>query len=299
MPDPDFLVRFWGARGSLPAPAALSVGFGSDTCCVEMRCGSDILIFDAGSGAASLGSRLVADKVSEFDLFFTHFHVDHIMGLPFLAPLYVPGVKARLYAGHLHLRDLDNCKQKVGGFMRPPYFPVTPEQFKATIDFRNFTPPATLSPRPGIRVSTARLRHPGGAVGYRVDFSGRSVCYVTDTEHVKGEPDAAVLDLIHGADIVIYDCTYTDAEFDQYLGFGHSTWEEGVRLCEAAGAKRLVLFHHQFTRGDEELKAIEAQAQARFPGAIAARTGLELRPDENAVALKSEPVARVPTPVPV
>jgi phosphoribosyl 1,2-cyclic phosphodiesterase len=287
MAEPDFLVRFWGARGSLPAPAALSYEYGSDTCCVEMRCGEHVLVFDAGSGAASLGVRLLADGVKEFDLFFSHFHVDHIIGLPFLAPLYTEGVHARLFAGHL--RDPRNCKQMVGGFMSPPYFPVTPEYFRAAIDFCNFTPPDVLTPRPGIRIRTARLRHPGGVVGYRVEYGGRAVCYLTDTEHIPGSPDETVLDLIAGADIVIYDCMYTEAEFDRFRGFGHSTWQEGVRLCEAAGAKRLVLFHHQITRDDAGLRAIEAEAQARFPGAIAARTGLELIP--------GEPITEAATPI--
>lgn len=276
MDDPQFLVRIWGARGSLPAPAALSYESGSDTCCVEMRCGSDILIFDAGSGAASLGNRLVAEKVREFDLFFTHFHIDHIIGLPFLSPLYTPGVTAHLYAGHLPSNR--NCKELISGFMKPPYFPVTPEQFSATIDFRNFDPPDSLSPRPGITLRTAQLRHPGGAVGYRVEFAGRSVCYVTDTEHVPGDPDDHVLDLIAGADIVIYDSMYTDAEFERFRGFGHSTWQEGVRLCKAAGVGKLVLFHHQITRDDAALRAVEVEADALFPGAVVARTGLELRP---------------------
>jgi phosphoribosyl 1,2-cyclic phosphodiesterase len=278
MAEPDFLVRFWGARGSLPAPAAQACAFGSDTCCVEMRVGGHVLIFDAGSGAASLGARLLAEGVEEFDLFFSHSHIDHIIGLPFLAPLYTEGVRARLFAGHL--RDPRDCKEMVSGFMSPPYFPVTPEYFRAAIEFRNFTPPEVLTPKPGIRIRTARLRHPGGVVGYRVEHAGRAVCYITDTEHIPGSPDSTVLDLIAGADIVIYDAMYTDAEFNQFRGFGHSTWEEGVRLCEAAGAKRLVLFHHQITRDDDALRALEADAKARFPGAIAARTGLELVPGE-------------------
>src|SRR4051812_36143683 len=100
MTDPAFLVRIWGARGSLPAPAAENCEFGSDTCCVEMRCGDKVLIFDAGSGAAGLGVRMIEEGTSDFDLFFTHCHFDHILGLPFLKPLYLKEVSARIYAGH-------------------------------------------------------------------------------------------------------------------------------------------------------------------------------------------------------
>jgi phosphoribosyl 1,2-cyclic phosphodiesterase len=163
-------------------------------------------------------------------------------------------------------------------FMAPPFFPVTPDIFHASVEFHDFRPPAILTPHPGIVISTVRLNHPNGCVGYRLDFAGRSFCYITDTEHVPGAPDEGILNLIRGADIMIYDCAYTDAEFDACRGFGHSTWEEGVRLCEAANVKQLVIFHHRPGRTDEDLRKIEIEAKARFSGAVVARTGLELVP---------------------
>lgn len=268
------LVRVWGARGSLPAPAAPNCDLGSDSCCVEMRCGPHVLIFDAGTGAASLSARLVADGITDFDLFFSHCHFDHIIGLPFIKPLYNPLVTARLHAGHFE--DATTCQEMVALFMGPPFFPLTPRSFSAAIDYRDFRPPDTLLPQPGIRISTVRLNHPNGSVGYRVDYGGRSVCYITDHEHVPGRPDPALLETIRGADILIYDCTYTDAELEPCRGWGHSTWEEGVRLCEAAGVGRLVIFHHQPGRDDRALRRIGAQAQARFPGAVVGHTGLEI-----------------------
>ena len=276
MNDEAFLTRIWGARGSLPAPAAANCDFGSDTCCVEMRCGPHVLIFDAGSGIASLGQKLMTDGVKDLDLFFSHCHFDHIFGLPFLKPLYNEAVTARIYAGHF--QDDMTCRQMVEQFMGPPYFPLTPKFFRAAIDFRDFRPPDAVHPGRGILVSTIRLNHPNGAVGYRVDYRGKSVCYVTDTEHTPGRTDGDLVDVIGGADILIYDCTYTDAEYDACAGYGHSTWQEGVRLCEAAGVGRLVIFHHSPGRDDAGLRAIEAEAQARFPGAVVARTGLELTP---------------------
>jgi len=276
MAEPQFLVRIWGARGSLPAPASENCAFGSDTCCVEMRCGGRVLIFDVGSGAQALSARLSDDGIDDFDLFFSHCHFDHIMGLPFLKPLYDHTVKARIYAGHFE--DATTCREMAERFMTPPFFPVTPNQFEAQIDFRDFRPPESLSPGGGITIATARLNHPNGCVGYRVSFGGHSVCYVTDIEHVGSTPDPDLTTLVRGADIMIYDCMYTDEEFDHYRGYGHSTWEEGVRLCEAAGVGRLVIFHHRPGRGDEELRAIERDAKARFPGAILGYTGLELTP---------------------
>jgi phosphoribosyl 1,2-cyclic phosphodiesterase len=276
MTDAPFLVRIWGARGSLPAPAAENCEFGTDSPCVEIRCGSHILVFDVGSGAESLGVRLMRESVKEFDIFLSHCHLDHIIGLPFMKPLYDPSVHVRLYAGHF-LDDM-TCREMAERFMAPPFFPITPKVFHAHVAFKDFRPPAALKPRSGIAISTVRLNHPNGSVGYRIDYAGKSVCYITDHEHVPGHPDPALLAMIRGAEIMIYDCMYTDAEFTGCQGYGHSTWQEGVRLCEAAGVERLVIFHHRPGRDDDALKLIETEAKARFPGAIVARTGLELLP---------------------
>lgn len=276
MSEAPFLVRVWGARGSLPAPAAGNCDLGTDSSCVEIRCGPHVLVFDVGSGAESLGNRLIAEGVRDFDIFLSHCHFDHIMGLPFMKPLYKETVKARLYAGHF-LDDM-TCRGMAERFMAPPFFPITPSVFHADVEFMDFRPPDVLRPRPGITVGTVRLNHPNGAVGYRIEYGGRGVCYVTDHEHVPGRPDPALLELLRDARILIYDCTYTDAEFEAWRGFGHSTWEEGVRLCEAAAVERLVLFHHRPGRRDADLRQIEAEAQARFPGAVVAYTGLELIP---------------------
>ena len=274
MAKPPFLVRIWGARGSLPAPAGSNCEFGSDTCCVEVRCGSDVLIFDAGTGAAGLGTRLAQEAVKSFDLFFSHCHFDHIIGFPFIKPLFDPSATIRVYAGHFE--DATTCRAMAERFLSPPFFPLTPAEFRARIEYVDFRPPDQLTPRPGISVGTVRLNHPNGAVGYRIDFAGRSLCYVTDTEHLPGRLDEALVSAIQGSDMLIYDCMYTEAEFSPCRGYGHSTWQEGVRLCEAAGVGRLVLFHHRPGRDDAGLLQIETEAQARFPGAIVARTGLEL-----------------------
>ena len=276
MPIAPFLVRIWGARGSLPAPAATNREFGSDTCSVEMRCGDRVLLFDAGSGADSLANRLGEDNLRDFDLFFSHCHFDHIMGLPFLKQLYESNSNVRIYAGHFE--DGTTCRQMVERFMAPPFFPVTPQLFRANVEYLDFRPPETLRPHPGIEITTVRLNHPNGCVGYRVNFAGRSVCYITDHEHIPERKDKQLEAAIRGADILIYDCMYTEAEFEPCRGYGHSTWEEGVRLCEAAGVKRLVVFHHRPGRDDEGLRRIEVDAKARFPGAIVAKTGLELIP---------------------
>ena len=271
---PAFDIRVWGARGTLPGCGNGQVAYGTETCCVEMRAGGRRLIFDAGTGIVPLGRSMATLGELDADLFFSHVHYDHIMGLPFFKPLYHSGAKISISAGHM--LDGRTCEETVEDFMRAPFLPITPKIFSAAPDYRSFSPGDVLEPGQGLAVRTARLRHPNGAVGYRIEHGGRVVAYVTDTEHVPGETDEAVLGLIAGADIVFYDTTYTEAEMERFRGFGHSSWEEGVRLCKLADAKRLVLFHHAHIRYDAEIARFEAQARLLFPGAVAGRTGLSL-----------------------
>ena len=272
----EFLVRFWGVRGSVACAGPRTVRYGGNTACVEMRCGGRILIFDAGTGICGLGRELDAAGPLEADQFFSHAHWDHIVGVPFFCPAHRPENRFEVWAGHL-LPEM-TMEEALRQAMRAPLFPVPLDILKARINFHDFRAGAVLDPRPGIRVRTAALNHPNGCTGYRVEFAGKSVCYVTDTEHVPGRPDRNVLALIEGADIVIYDSTYTDEEFESYVGWGHSTWQEGVRLCRAAGARTLVLFHHDPCRDDEAMDRIAEAAAAAFPGAVAAREGMTLTP---------------------
>ena len=273
----DFQVRFWGVRGSIAAPGPATVRYGGNTSSIEVRCGKRLIMLDAGTGMRYLGNRLVAEAPLHADIFFTHTHFDHIYGLPFFKPFFQPQNGFRLWAGHLAAgRTLHRVLRE---FMAAPLFPVPPEVFKAKMEYRDFKAGETLTPAPGIVVRTAVLNHPDGATGYRIEYGGKSVCYVTDTEHVPGIPDRNVLALIAGADIVIYDCMYTDEEYAKsYVGWGHSTWQEAVRLCKSAGVKKLVVFHHDPDHDDDRLDAIGREVEAAMPGAILAREGLVLTP---------------------
>lgn len=272
----NFVVRFWGVRGSIACAGAETLRYGGNTPCIEMRCGDRQIVFDAGTGIRPLGLSMPADKPVDLDHFFSHAHWDHIVGLPFFRPAHIPGNKIRIRSGrHISGGGLENALREA---MHDPLFPIPLEIFKADLEFINFDAGDTLDIGDGITVRTTPLNHPNGCTGYRVTYDGRSACYVTDTEHTVGAPDQAVLDLIDGAEIVIYDATYTDEEFDAKIGWGHSTWQEGVRLCKAAGAKRLVLFHHDPDRDDHALDEIEVAVRGEFDLAIVAHEGLALAP---------------------
>ena len=270
-----FNVRFWGVRGSIACSGPRTARYGGNTSSVEVHCGDRVLLFDAGTGMRYLGKSLEGARL-DTDVFFTHTHFDHVCGLPFFRPLFQPQNRFRLWAGHL--RGAMTLKRVLAEFMMAPLFPVPPEVFRSTLEYRDFHAGETLSPTQDVSVRTAVLNHPDGATGYRVDYGGRSICYVTDTEHVPGSPDRNVLQLIDGADLVIYDSMYTDDEYRKYVGWGHSTWQEGIRLCKQAGAKRMVVFHHDPDHDDEVLDGIAREVDKALPGSMVAHEGLVLEP---------------------
>jgi phosphoribosyl 1,2-cyclic phosphodiesterase len=274
-------VKFWGVRGSIACPSPDHVQYGGNTSCVEIRAGDDVLIFDAGTGFRNLGLDLVRRGVTRGNIFLTHTHWDHINGFPFFTPAYDPKNRFRVWAGHL--TGQGGVEKVFSTQMANPTFPVPLSAMKSTLSFEDFTIGETLHPVDGVTVRTARLNHPGGASAYRVEFGGVSVCYVTDTEHVPGTPDQNVIALIKEADLVIYDATYTEAEFPSKVGWGHSTWQEAIRVCQLADARRLALFHHNPDHDDAMMAVIEAEARAVWPNAFAARDGMTLHIDAHSI----------------
>jgi phosphoribosyl 1,2-cyclic phosphodiesterase len=271
---PALTVRFWGVRGSIACPSPAYMGFGGNTSCVEVRAGEAIVILDAGTGIRPLGQLLKREGAKQADILFSHTHWDHVNGFPFFAPAFEPDHSFRVFAGHL--AEEGGIREAIAGHMHEPMFPVPLDVMRARLAFRDFPAGETLDLGPGLRARTAPLNHPNGATAYRIEHGGRSVCYVTDTEHVPGRPDERVLALIAGADLVIYDSTYTDEELPARVGWGHSTWQEGLRLVRRAGARRLVVFHHDPDHDDETMAAIELELTDQSDDGIVAREGLRL-----------------------
>lgn len=270
----SYRIKFWGVRGSIACPSPNHVLYGGNTSCIQIVLGRQHIILDAGTGIRGLGQDLARSDAKHATLLLTHTHWDHINGFPFFAPAFQKDFTLDVYAGHLH--EQGGVKHVMASQMANPTFPVPLEALQAELRFIDFEQGATLDLGDGIRVRTASLNHPNGATGYRVEYEGTAVCYVTDTEHVPGEPDRRVLDLIDGADLVIYDCTYTDDEYPAHKGWGHSTWQEGVRLCRQANVGRLAIFHHDPDHDDTFMERLEDEARRMWSGVLVARDNMEL-----------------------
>lgn len=267
----SFRVRIWGSRGSLPVSGESFRIFGGNTTCVEMRCGDQILLFDAGSGLLPAGLALRAEEAKAAHLFFSHCHYDHIIGLPFFPMLFDPKASVAIWSGHLAGKM--TTAEMILGFMKAPWLPVGEEVFKSRLVAHDFAIGDELHPYPDVSIKTARLNHPGGAIGYRVEWAGRAVAILTDVEHTPGILDPEVLTLITGCDLFLYDSTYFENEMECFRGFGHSSWQHAVLLAQKAGVPQIAFIHHAPCRTDDDLLASEKQAKAIMPGAFFARDG--------------------------
>ncbi|MBI5119732.1 MAG: MBL fold metallo-hydrolase [Rhodospirillales bacterium] len=275
-----YKLKFWGVRGSIACPSPNHVVYGGNTSCIEFVLGDHVIVIDAGTGIRNLGHDFIRRKVDECKLLLTHTHWDHINGFPFFAPNFRPEFKLHIMAGHLNVGydtgGIRSIQQVLASQMANPMFPVPLAALKAEISYEDFEAGTSFSPYKDVLVRTTKLNHPNGATGYRIEHKGKSVCVITDTEHVPGVPDQNVLKLIEGADLVIYDSTYTDDEFPSKVGWGHSTWQEGIRLCRAAKVKRLAIFHHDPDHDDQFMESLEDTSRQVWDGTLVARDNMEL-----------------------
>lgn len=262
-----------GARGSAPTPCAQMLRHGGHTTCLEMAFSPrHRLLLDCGSGLRTLHADLPADPGPgglRFDVFLTHFHSDHLEGLRLFRPLYDSTSE---FVFHGFSSPQGGVRESVAGSMAPPWFPVPLHSTASKKTFVELTgEPNEIE---GVRITSAAVGHPQGAVAYRLERGERSIVFVTDSE--PGEPaiDRAVEQLARGAGVLIHDAQYTPEEYDRYRGWGHSSWRHAVSLAERAGVGRLILFHHDPDRTDDEVDRIVEQARREFPDTEAAREGM-------------------------
>ena len=273
-------VKIWGCRGSIATPARSHMKYGGNTTSLEVDAGDQKVLLDCGTGIRNLGRELIQANVDRYTILLTHTHWDHINGFPFFTPAFNPSLSFDILAGHLN--DKGGIRNVFAAQMENPMFPVPLEAMQATLNFEDFMVGENWTLGEGdasVKISTAALRHPNDATGYRIDYGGKSLCLITDTEHVPGKPDENILGLIEGADLVVYDSTYTEEEFPSHIGWGHSTWEEGLKLCKMAGAKQLGIFHHDPEHDDDFMDALSVTAIEAWDGCFVVEEGMDLTLD--------------------
>ena len=281
-------VKFWGTRGSIAAPGDRTARFGGNTSCTEVRAADGtVIVLDCGTGARELGLQLTQTlrPPIHLHLFIGHTHWDHIQGFPFFVPAFIPGVELNVYAP---LGFQQSLEEAMAGQMEYSYFPVKLRDLRSRIHFTELEEGFF---RVGdVLVETQYLNHTAPTIAYRMTNGGATIAYVTDHEPFW-KPEEGILHhpgdqrhvaFMKGADLVIHDAQYTEDEYRQRVGWGHSTADYAVDVAMAAGARRVALFHHDPTHDDAAMERLEARAKARAEAAgsrmevFAAREGLEL-----------------------
>jgi len=270
-------VRFWGVRGSIAVSGPEYVATGGNTSCVELEAEGERLILDGGTGLRNLGNYLGCAPL-RLHLLFSHVHWDHIQGVPFFLPAFNPD--AELVFMGPELASVGSFADSLQRQMRPPEFPITLDQLAARKSFRHVHPGEAMQVGP-FTVESLLLDHPNGVLGYRVTAGGKVVVYATDTEH-GARVDRRIVEFARGADLLVHDAQYTDAEYlghdgPSKVGWGHSTWEQAVEVANRAQVARVALFHHDPNRVDRGVATLEALAASRHAGAFAAREGAVVR----------------------
>jgi phosphoribosyl 1,2-cyclic phosphodiesterase len=266
--EPDMQIRFWGVRGSVPWAIPAAIGHGCNTPCLQLsdeRTGATVIL-DAGSGVVGLGGALKSAP-GDLPIVLTHYHWDHIQGLPFLAQLYAPGWRPRIFAPDLGTHDTE----WVNTIFQSPFFPVPYERLpnQPTVEVIG---PGELQIG-GFDLSAITLNHPGGALAYRIRGDVGDVVYATDHEFGRPEFDEPLAEFVQGAAALIIDAHFTPAELPQYRGWGHSDWRQCAEFAGATGVGGLWLFHHKPGRTDEELVRIRTDAQRVFRATETASEG--------------------------
>lgn len=291
-------IRFWGVRGSIPAPGPQTVRYGGNTTCIEVRGDQgELLIFDAGTGIFPLAQKLLRELPVDAHIFITHSHWDHIHGLPFFTPLFIPGNKVHMY-GAFDPVSGNGVEQVMNVQLQYSYFPVREAEMKAAIDYTTLSIGETIQVG-GVSVTASLLNHPVIDFGYRIECNGKSVFFTGDHEpyyniYEPGDDDyvayqlmleerqLAIDDAMRGVDALILDTSYTMEEYAVKKGWGHGYYDASIDMARRVGARHLYCTHHEPTRSDDDLEAVFGGVMKRREGHLQglsvhlAREGMEI-----------------------
>lgn len=274
-------IRFWGVRGSIPSPGPKTVRYGGNTTCIEVRSDAgELIIIDAGTGIAVLAQTLLSQLPVNANIFITHTHWDHIHGLPFFVPFFIPGNKVKLH-GAYDIITGHGIQQVMEVQMQYSYFPIREAELRAAIEYRTLEIGEKVNVGDAT-VSSTLLNHPVTDFGYRVECNGKSMFFTGDHEPwyniydpeddgydefqaMIDEKQKVMDDFLRGLDVLIVDCSYTTAEYPAKRGWGHGTFSGAIALAKRVGAKKLVCTHHEPTRSDDELERVFTEALQQYP----------------------------------
>jgi phosphoribosyl 1,2-cyclic phosphodiesterase len=260
----SFEVTFLGTNGSSNYNSGKRAKYGTNTLCIAVMAGEEVLIFDSGSGICGF------DKLQDYQkehirLFYSHYHVDHFSGLLFFKQMFNQDKKFDLYGGSHGEKDFLTI---VDMFLSPPLHPVGRNSLAAKLDFHEIGPDETIPVSKDVTVKTLKLSHPGGVLGYRAEYGGKAFCYCTDVELANHQNDAALLAFTQGADLLVLDSFFNDENV--IPGWGHSSFKECAEWANYARVKKLALYHYGFTLTDTDIDTMEKKAQEIFPNTFAA-----------------------------
>ncbi len=273
-------LRFWGVRGSYAAPFKTHLGVGGNTSCVEIRDGDDILLCDAGTGVIPFGNEILKQgHIKRLMIILTHYHWDHICGLPFFVPAFIPDWNISMFGPG---DGKEQIEQRISEQMRAPYFPVETETWMAHIEYLD---PHDHALRHGdMRIDYHNVHHPGVTYGYRIEVNGKTIIYISDNEcmfleksierryeefsdreqelleRMRTEERDSELQFIKDADILIHDAQYTPEDYERKRGWGHSCYIDTVNSAIDAGVRELYLYHHDPNYADDAIEDIHRHA---------------------------------------
>lgn len=272
-------VKIWGTRGSMAAPYSDRMIFGGNTACVSAQWDKEVAIFDCGTGIRALAEELLPqfqDGVNVFHIFISHVHLDHVIGLPFFPFIYKKDCILHFYGASDEKMSFEQRMKQVAG---PPYWPVSLDAAGAEMYWHDVNSGDRIDLPGGAVVRALHSNHPDCTLIFRLEKEDASMVYGLDYELTE-DFASEYKEFIASCDLLLFDGMYSDSEIDQYRGFGHSTWEQGVQVAEECQVKRLCISHHDWGKTDNELMQLEEAAKKRSSKCIFAREGMMFHLEE-------------------